>query len=545
MTVTGFIREASVEYGERTVLKTIHADIPRGAKIAIIGRNGTGKSTLLNRIAEGGQGIRWNGKAPVIAYVEQETEMPVQRNLSGKAVWQKEWKIPGQESGLSGGEKMKLRLANALDKEADLLLLDEPTNHLDTTNVRILTDELNRFSGTLLFVSHDRHFIDDVATHVWEIENGTLTVYEGNYTVSRQEKERRFLSQLRKYEKQQAKVANVEQQINELQAWSGKAHAQSTKQEGFKEYYRVKAKRMDTQIRSKRKRLEAELASEKVERPVEEAEVSFTIQGGAKKGKRIIEVKRVTKHAGERPLFENASFAILHGERVALVGENGCGKTTLFGLLRGEPGYSGEVWVTAGMKIGYLSQTVYDLPEEKTPAELFSPVNFDQAGRIRTLMDNLGFDADHYMQPVRHMSMGERVKLKLMNFILSECDVLFLDEPTNHLDLPSREQLEKTLSQFPGTLLLATHDRYFMERLATKLLVFQEGTVTKYEGGYTDWLKKAEKSERYDLLQLETEQQAVLGKLSSVKLGSPEYRELDRRFKELAAAIREAKRQRV
>lgn len=539
MAIRGKVNNLTIGFEDRIVLKEAQADIPKGARIAVIGANGSGKSSLLEAIAKGAPGIQWMGPRPSVAYMEQEVkQVDAESGSAGSRKLEKKWHVPEVRSRLSGGEAMKMRLARALSENAEVLLLDEPTNHLDAESIKAAIKQLAAYAGTLLIVSHDRHFIDQVATHVWEIEDKKLTVYKGNYSVYREEKEHRKLTQQRKYNQQQAKIARVEQQLSELQSWSGKAHADSTKQDGFKEFYRSKAKRMDVQVRSKRKRLEAELEKGGVERPKEDVSVKFEIGGADKKGKRVMELKEVSKAFGDRLLFENASFTVQHGERIGLVGKNGSGKSTFFSMLRKETDYSGEIWMTAGMKIGYLSQNVFDLPEEKTPAELFGTGSYEADGRIRTLMDNLGFEKHHWTEPIRHLSMGERVKLKLMEFMLSECNVLLLDEPTNHLDLPSREHLEKTLESFPGALLVATHDRFFMEKLADKLLVFEEGKLFKYENSFSEWNNKSNGDVQVDLLQLETERQAVLGKLSLMQPKDKEYGALDRRFIELTAAIK-------
>ncbi|MGK7378986.1 ribosomal protection-like ABC-F family protein [Planococcus sp. 1R117A] len=539
MTIRGKVYKLTIGHGDRIVLKEVQADIPKGARIAILGSNGTGKSSLLDAIASGEPGIQWLGSKPAIAYMKQEVSVldTVLEETESRKL-EKIWHVPEVRTRLSGGEAMKMRLAQTLAQKAEVLLLDEPTNHLDSESVQSVIAKLTNYEGTLLVVSHDRYFIDQIATHVWEIEEQKLAVYKGNYSAFREEKEHRRHTQQRKYDKQQAKIAHVEHQLLELQSWSGKAHADSTKQEGFKEFYRSKAKRMDVQIRSKRKRLEAELEKELVLEPKEETDVKFDISGAAKKGKRVIELKGVSKGFAERLLFEGASFTVQHGERIGMVGKNGSGKSTFFSMLRKETGYTGELWTTAGMKVGYLSQNVFDLPEEKTPAELFRAESYELMGQMRTLMINLGFEKHHWTEPIKHLSMGERVKLKLMEFMVTDCNVLLLDEPTNHLDLPSREQLEKTLETFTGTLMIATHDHFFMKKLADKLLIFDNGKLVKYEGSYAEWTNKSDDSLQNDLLQLETERQAVLGKLSFMQPNDKAYSELDRRFNELTAAIK-------
>lgn len=544
MAVIGKLNNLAIGFHGETILEGVQAEIHAGARIGVVGVNGAGKTSLLDAIARGDAAVQWSGQRPSIAYMEQEVKgLYRESRTTGSAILETKWNVPKERDGLSGGEAIKMRLAKTFAEGADVLLLDEPTNHLDAESIRLVTEQVKSAKGTLFIVSHDRFFLDAAVTCIWEIEEKKLTVYEGNYSAYREQKEHQQRALKRKYDKQQARIARVEQQISELQSWSGKAHADSTKQDGFKEFYRTKAKRMDAQIKSKRKRLEKELGKENASQPKEGMDMKFAIGGVAKKGKRVLELKGAGKSFGSRVLFQDASFTIQQGERVGLVGPNGSGKTALFHMLMGTAGFAGEIWLTSGMKIGYLSQDVFDLPEEKTPAELFGSGSFELDGRTRTLMDNLGFGKRHWLEPVGHMSMGERVKLKLMDFMLNECNVLLLDEPTNHLDLPSRERLERTLSTFSGTLLFASHDRYFMEKLAGKLLIFQEGKLEKYEGNYAEWMDDASRVPDLSFLQLDTERQAVLGKLSFLDPGDPVYQELDRRFDELSAAIKALKSQ--
>lgn len=550
----GRLEELSVIYGDVTIFEKVSADIPEGEVIALVGPNGAGKSTLMDRIAgsrEPSSGIvRWIGNRPSVTYFRQEEAAPDLDMSSGEELAErKKWRLPEEVAynTASGGERMKLRLSAALAEQSRLVLLDEPTNHLDREALERLIGQIRESRSTFIVVSHDRHFIDQVADRVWELDHGTLTEYEGNYTDYRNKKEAARAAQQKHYEQQQKKVARVHEQIAQLSDWSDKAHRDSTKKGGMKEYYRVKAKKKDIQIRSKRKRLEAELEKDGVEKPEEEASVTFDVKGGRRKGTRVFELRDVSKTIGSRTLFRNVRFTVLSGERLALLGPNGSGKTTLFRMLLGEEPHEGEIWRTEGMTVGVLSQSVLDLPLEKTLEAYFSAATFEQQGKLRTDLANLGFTAEHWTLPLSSLSMGERLKVKLMRFILEGTDVLLLDEPTNHLDLSSREELERTLGTFRGTLLFASHDRYFTEKLADGILVFGEEAVRKLPITPSEWEGKRSGTERdsdgkareEERLRLETERQAVLGKLSLLSPGDAEYKDLDRRFLELTRVIRE------
>lgn len=553
----GTLHQLSVAHGETVILDRLSADIPEGACIAIVGANGAGKTTLLSLLAgemlPTSGSVGWSGKAPSITYFkqEQEDEGTPDWERAEMHVYRKKWKVPERARYLSasGGERMKIRLAAAFAEASQLVLLDEPTNHLDSASVEELIRIINEGKRTYMIVSHDRYFIDRTADVVFEIEHGKLTVYTGNYSDYRDKKASNREIQQKHYEQQQRKIAQVEEQIEELGNWSAKAHAESTKKGGGvmggKEYFRMKAKKRDVQIRSKQKRLEGELEKNRIDKPEDEIGVSFDVKGRKKKGKRVLELKGVRKVFGGQELFADVSFTVQAGERIGLLGANGAGKSTLFRMIRGEETYDGDLWTTAGMTMGYLSQTVLDLPEGLTIAEYFYVDTFRERGLIRTNLMNLGFTKEHWHLPLSTLSMGERVKVKLMQFILEGVDVLVLDEPTNHLDLPSREELEKTLESFPGTLLFASHDRYFTERMADGLLVFDERKIRKVSMTLAEWQEggrgavvKPEEATQ-ERLRLETELQAVLGELSLLKSGNKKYAELDRAFNELSRRLRE------
>lgn len=529
------------EIGDFKVFERTNASVQKRDVIGLIGKNGAGKSTLLQLIHRDltpTQGhIKWLQPDPKVVMVEQETESHSFKDKTpSEARLLEKWSVPEQEySYLSGGEKLKARLAQGFSKDADLLLLDEPTNHLDEQSIEFLIRQIQHYKGTIILVSHDRHFLDAVATKIWSIEGKKLIEHKGNYSSYMEDRKQKRLIQQGEYEKQQKMVKRIEDQMHNLTSWSQKAHTQSTKQEGFKEHYRTKAKRMDTQVKSKQKRLERELQREKVE-PVEpEYTVRFSIQSDHKKGKRFLEIKNVTKSFNGRTLFKNVNFTIQHGEKVSIIGPNGSGKTTLLNILLGQEPPEGNVWMSPSANVGYLTQEVFDLPLDQTPQQLFVQETFEARGKVQTLMKHLGFTASQWTEPIQNMSMGERVKCKLMKYILEEKDVLILDEPTNHLDLPSREQLEATLAQYNGTLIVVSHDKHFIEKTTSSKLVIANFTVQKQ----LDKVQPKRDNLAELRLKLETERQEVLGKLSFMTPKDAAYAELDQKFNELTKQINE------
>ncbi|MGE7602645.1 ribosomal protection-like ABC-F family protein [Peribacillus sp. NPDC097675] len=535
------LRNVSYVINDLTVFEELNGSVQQGEVIGIIGKNGAGKSTLLQLITqelepEKGH-IQWLEKNVEVVLVEQETESfssdevtPVEGALLEK------WHVPNRSfSQLSGGEKLKVRLARGFATDAQLLLLDEPTNHLDEQSTDFLIEQIKTYKGTIILVSHDRYFLDKVATKIWAIEGKKLMEHKGNYSSYMEVREQKRLSQQRAYEKQQKMIEDIEGQMKELTSWSKKAHAQSTKKEGVKEYYRVKAKRMDAQVKSKRKRLEKELEKAKTERVESDYTVRFSIKPNNKVGKRFLEVKNLTKSFDGRIVFTDVNFTIQHGEKVSLMGPNGSGKTTLLNVICGRELAEGDVWMSPSANIGYLTQEVFDLPLNQTPEQLFYKETFEERGKVQNLMKHLGFTSSQWTEPIGKMSMGERVKCKLMVYILEEKDALILDEPTNHLDLPSREQLEDTLAQYDGTLLVVSHDRYFLEKTVNSQLVISNNRIQK------QWQEAPQKrdSQVERRLKLENERQEVLGKLSFMTPKDKAYTELDLRFKELTKQINE------
>ena len=532
----------SYEVLDATIFEKINASVRQGEVIGIIGKNGAGKSTLLQLInqdiAPTNGHLKWIKENLVIRMVEQETEnYDLAEENSTEMKLLEKWQVPTNDfQNMSGGEKLKARLARGFAVEADILLLDEPTNHLDERSMKLLQQQIKKYKGTILLVSHDRYFLDSVTTKIWSIESRKLIEHKGNYSSYMEAREQKRLTQQREYDKQQKKIKQVEGQMKEITSWAQKAHAQSTKQEFPKEYYRAKAKRMDAQVKSKQKRLEKELERNKVERVEEEYTVSFSIEANKKKGKRFLEIKDLSKKFGSRVLFEKGNITIQYGEKVAIIGPNGSGKTTLLNIILGKEKADGEVWISPTANMGYLTQEVFDLPLEETPEQLFFTETFAARGKVQTLMKHLGFMPSQWKEPIKNMSMGERVKCKLMAYILEEKDVLILDEPTNHLDLPSREQLEETLSQYNGTLLIVSHDRYFLEKTTTSKIVLAEGFLKR------QWTEseKQERDNKEELrLKLETERQEVLGKLSFMTPKDKKYAELDRKFLDLTKRMKE------
>jgi macrolide transport system ATP-binding/permease protein len=568
-------RGVKKSFGDLTVLQDVNFDIANRERIGLVGMNGAGKTTLANIIfgslQQDGGTVTHHRQQMKIGYLLQSTSYTVNTyysmidngddeiagdkfleltsHLGLKKV--QEWNAE-RFDGLSGGEKTKLAIAHIWASKPDILLMDEPTNHLDFQGVEWLINELKIYTGTTLIISHDRFFLDKTVERIIELEEGASINYPGNYTFYREEKGRRFQSQLHEYEEQNKYEQKIESEINRLKNWSSKAHREAGKvgkmaeMRGTKEFYRSKAKSMDKQVKSRIKRLE-KIEIEGVKKPKEEAKVRFDWNSPEKRGRRIVEAGQISKAYGERTLFGESSFYIQRGEKIGLLGPNGCGKTTLIRMIIGrETVDSGQLWVSPTTKIAYLTQDVtdLDLDSERTVLDLIQDTHAirDEAGKARTLLANMGFEEVMLKKPINQLSLGERTRIKLAQLIMREQDLLILDEPTNHLDLTSREKLEQTLISYSGTLLVVSHDRYFLEKTCDKLLVFADGKIQNVESGFKEYLEKAElkktapmgnRDHQEEQMIVENRIAFLLGEISRHSPGDSEYEALDLEFKQL------------
>ncbi|MGX6978420.1 ribosomal protection-like ABC-F family protein [Vagococcus elongatus] len=502
--------------------------------IGIVGRNGAGKTTLLNILKstqsnQSNQRIVWRLAEDDISLIEQEVEsfQFEETNFSNQL---RKWQKKQAFETLSGGEKLKQRLFQGIAKNKPLLMLDEPTNHLDEEGVDELVDILKKYHGAVVIVSHNRYFLDQVATKIWAIEEQKITSYEGSYSHYREVRDHQRRTQQKNYEKQQKEIKRVKQEMKRFEDTSASAHAQSTKQEGAKEYYRLAAKRMDKQRKSAEKRLLKNLDAYGVEKVEKDVQIAIDLQTDVPRKGAVFIASDLTKKFGSKTLFTGGEFTIQSKEKVAISGKNGSGKTTLLNILLGEEKFEGNLWRSSSNKIGYLSQQVFDLPLKQTVAE-FLAINDEQKSIVMTMFIQLGFQASQWYQQIEGLSMGERTKLKLLGHILSEKNLLILDEPTNHLDIPTREELEEVLSQYQGTVIFVSHDKYFREKIMSREIVIEnEKIITKSE--------KAAPKKESDLTKLNFMKDRLMSELSTQIPGSKEYLKTEQEFNKVVTELK-------
>ncbi len=537
MTTILSARNLSKRYGAVEVFHGLTVHIRAGQRIALVGVNGAGKSTLLRILAgleepDEGQIVRARGLRT--AYLTQEVDLQLRGPLFEQArrafphlqaleqqlrameaamasQEDKEWpalveryaalqarfetaggydyerKIAETLQGLgfspeqfgrpaetlSGGERTRLALALALLQDPDLLLLDEPTNHLDIQAIEWLEGHLQRFPGGLVVISHDRRFLDQIATHTWDLDFGSLEEYPGNYSRFLVLKEERLARRRLEYEAQQEFIAREEAFIR-----------------------RYGAGQRAREARGREKKL-ARL--ERLERPQEHRQLRFTFTTSARGGEKVLTTEGLAVGLPDRPhpLFTCPDLEVRRQERIALVGPNGCGKTTFLRTLLGEiPPYAGRVLLGQGVVLAYYAQTHTWMDPEQTVLQAVQEACPMGEGRARHLLGRFLFSGDEVYKRLGELSGGERSRVALARLTLTAANFLLLDEPTNHLDIPAREALERVLADYPGTILLVSHDRALIDALATQVWVVADGRLTPYPGNYSDYLAAREAAAR-------------------------------------------------
>ena len=374
---------------------------------------------------------------------------------------------------LSGGEKTRVNLGRLILEDTDILLLDEPTNHLDLQATEWLEEYLRKFRGTVVTISHDRYFLDRTVTRIIEIQDGKAEFYSGNYSFYAIEKERRYQERMKQYLKEQAKIQQLEKAAEQMHLWAFMGNDALHKR-AFSMEKRIERMRT-TQKPTKARKLEARFQSREF------------------KGDEVLQIKGLTKSFGEKHLFSEVYLRCEGGERIALLGENGTGKTTLLNILTGsEKPDSGSVRLGPSVKAAYLPQVIhFDHPERSILDTMLYELDITpQSARNR--LAAYQFTGEDVFKKVSVLSGGELSRLRLCMLMDESINLLILDEPTNHLDIDSREWLEEAVEAFDGTLLFVSHDRYFINRFATRVWELENGTVSDYPMGFTQYRQAKE-----------------------------------------------------
>ncbi|MRZ81595.1 ATP-binding cassette domain-containing protein [Paeniclostridium sordellii] len=562
-------------FGIDTVLENISFTVNEGDKVGIIGINGTGKTTLfkvLSGIYGYDSGDIYLGKGVEIGYLEQNTNFQSDKTIyeevlevfsdlmeMEKYIRNLEIKISEESSNphskeldklmneyshklelfselngygyksevkgilkglgfsdedmqtpiniLSGGEKTRVLLSKLLLKNPSLLLLDEPTNHLDSDAIEWLEVFLKQYKGTVIIISHDRYFLDQVVNRVFEIHNKRLKTYNGNYSkfieLSKVEKE----LEVKKYEDQQKEIKKQEESIERLKAYGREKHLK--------------------RARSKEKMLDKVDVLDKPDVFRKKASIQFN--PAVSSGNDVLEVKDLSMGYGERILFKDINFNIYRGEKVALIGANGIGKSTLFKIIMNE-----IVPLTGNTKLGTNVHVDYFHQEQKT-LNLDNTIideiwndhpNLNQT-TLRNMLGSFLFEDEEVFKKISTLSGGERARVAILKLILSNSNFLLLDEPTNHLDIDSKEVLEEALLNYTGTLFTISHDRYFLNTVVDKILVLDSEGITEYLGNYNYYMEK--KKQALEMNTVETVEEKTKTQLKDEKRKEREQREIEKK----------------
>lgn len=378
-------------------------------------------------------------------------------------------------SSLSGGEKTRVNLARLILEDTDILLLDEPTNHLDLHATEWLEEYLDRYKGTVLAISHDRWFLDRVVKRVIEIQDGKAEFYEGNYSFYVVEKEHRYQEKLKQYEKEQAKIEQLEKAAEQLRVW-----AYSGNDKTFK------------RAQSMEKRIERLRTTDK---PTKERRLDIKFGEREFRGDEVLTIKELKKSFDGRTLFDHVNLEVVGGERIALLGDNGTGKSTLLKiLLKEEEPDSGKLKMGPTVKVGYLPQIIHFSHPERN---LVDTMIYDQDCSTQTARNRLAafnFRGEDVFKPVSALSGGEQSRLRLCMLMDEKINLLILDEPTNHLDIASREWIEDAVADYEGNLLFVSHDRYFIKQFATRIWMLEDGHITDFRGTFEEFRAARERA---------------------------------------------------
>ena len=525
------IHELNKHYGADHVLQGISLEIHNGERVGLLGRNGSGKTTLfkiitgeedydsgnmakasgkkiemlsqipdfdeddtaedilrssfadvyeiyraMNRVLEGG-----TDPASLARYgrlMEEyerlggyETEVKLEKICNGMKI--DEALRQSAFGRLSGGEKTRVNLARILLTDCNILLLDEPTNHLDLSSLVWLEQFLRSFAGTVVIISHDRVFLDNVVSRIIEIDKGKANFYSGNYSFYVEERERRYQTQAEQYKQQQKKINQLEEAAKRLRVWGRSADNED----------------LHKRAAAIEKRIEK---MDKVDKPTRALRITKDFGDGVHAAKELVVFDSVSKYFDELCIMDEVDLKIRKNDRIALIGANGCGKTTLLKMILGEETIDGGTMkISDNAKIAYMPQVIEFENPGATILETFREATGALEEKARSILAGFHFRATDVMKKVGALSGGEKSRLKLCLLMQNNINLLILDEPTNHLDIESREWIEQAIEKFDGTLVFISHDRYFLGKFAETIWAMEDGKVDAWDCGFSEYLEVA------------------------------------------------------
>ena len=529
-------------YGLKNVLNGMNLTLKTGERAAIIGCNGAGKSTVLKiimkqeNISAGTINIRKNATIGILRQIYEyeetnpnvytflqrsfehffeletklkklENEMSYEKNdekmsellqkygnvqqkyiqMGGYDIQEKFNKICSglqinekmlnqNYNDLSGGEKTIVNLGALLLKEPSILLLDEPTNHLDMEKLEWLEKFLKEYKGTILMVSHDRYFLDKIATKTILLENGKEKIYFGNYSYFLKEDEKRTLAEFENYKNQQKMIKKMKESIKTLRKFGELAK---------NEMFFKRAKSIEKKLAKIEQLPQVDLEQKTL--------LNFKLNIDSRSGKDVVIINNLNKNFESKNIFENANLQIHYGEKIALIGKNGTGKSTLLKIIMNEDcEYTGEIKIGQSVNIGYIPQEINFEDDNQTILNFFEQFDNRNETEIRTSLAKYMFRGNDVFKKVSSLSGGEKVRLILAKLLKQNINFLILDEPTNHIDIETRELLEEAIKEYSETVLFVSHDRYFINNLAERIVEVKEKRFFSYVGNYDEYLRKIE-----------------------------------------------------
>ncbi len=534
-------------FGDRLIVKIDRLKIDSKDRIGIVGANGAGKTTLINLLSqrlEPDQGwVKRYGRWAYISQLGGPEKKIIDGELASKFGIANIW-----NENMSGGEKNRFKMAEALSRNSELLFADEPTSNVDMEGIEIMERMLKEYKGALILISHDRDFLDHLCNKIWEIEDGKIKIYRGNYSdyciQKRQERERAQF-EYDQYEKEKKRLEEAMEHIKQR----ARSIKRPPKRMGNSEarLHKMGGQKAKATLDRAVKNIEMRMKNlEKKEKPKQQERIQLEIADSNQLySKIVIEGEKVNKKFGEKILFEDAEFRIYNGSKIALIGPNGCGKSTLMKMIIDR---DKGIKIAHGAKIGYFSQDMRILEEDLSILENVMKTSKYPETFVRTFLARLLFKQEDVYKKISVLSGGERVKVSFAKILLQDIHLLLLDEPTNYMDIHSIEVIEEALRAYDGTLLFVSHDRRLINAVADHIMAIENHKIRMFKGNYQEYLASKEKfledgveGNEEQILILENRISEIIGRLS---MPSPkeDIEALDKEYHEIMAKLKSLKK---